>query len=103
MHFAADQQQETIKGRYFRQQQVLTTSIAEANKAAIAAKEKEMREFREDETGWEDKYRVTAAEIERRMREISRAKGELGDLKRREWAEVMEACKEYDEVWRPLG
>ena len=47
-----------------------------------------MREFREDERGWEDGHRVTAAEIERRMGEISRAKGELKDLKTREREEV---------------
>ena len=95
MSLAAKQQQDTMKQRYLRQQEVLTTSIAETNKAIIAAK----RDFREGESGRGVRYRVAVAEAERRMFEISKAEGELGDLKRGERKEIDEAWREYDKLW----
>ena len=79
MSLAAKQQQDTIKQRYLRQQEFLKTSIAEANEAAITAKGKEMREFREAESGWKVRHQLTATEIGRRMFEISKAEMELGN------------------------
>ena len=77
---------------------MITTSIAEANQAVIAAK----RDFREGESG-QVRHRVAVAEAERRMLEISKAEGELRDLKRAERKEIDEAWGQYDKCWSSLS
>ena len=95
---AAQQQPATIKQHYVQQQEVLTASFAEANQVVIAAK----RDFRECESG-QVRHRVAVAEAERRMFEISKAEGELRELKTAERKEIDEAWREFDKQWSSLS
>ena len=62
-----------------------------------------MRDFSKDGRGWEDRHRVTAAEIERQLGEIERRRGELEGLKRRERKEIGEAWRGYEKSWPRLS
>ena len=96
---AAEQQQETIEQRHLQLRINLLRSINEAREAATTAKENEMREFFKDGRGWEDRHRVTAAEIEMQLGERERKRGELEDLKRKEREEIREAWRGHEKLW----